>query len=168
MHRHSSRLAKTHGHLVIEDLCTTGLMKTRLARAVADSAWSLFASQLAYKAKWYAATLTVADRFYPSTRRCSACGHLGDKLGLSIRNFHCSRCGHEADRDTNAAANLARFPSLGRPHVAAKHAETTNACGEESSGAHLLVVRETTLYEEGTASARRPRRTVLTNIVNTL
>ena len=161
-------LAKNHGHLVIEDLCTAGLLKTRLARSIADSAWALFANLLAYKTKWYASTLTVADRFYPSTRRCSACAHVGDRLDLSVRTFHCSRCGHEADRDTNAAANLASYPSSGWPHVAAKHAETTNACGEGSAGARLVAVRETALDEAGTATAERPSRAVVTDTVNTL
>ena len=109
VHRLSSRLAKNHGLLVIEDLCTAGLMKTRLARSLADSAWSLFATMLKYKANWYGGIIIVADRFYPSTRRCSACGTVGDKLSLSERTFRCSRCGHEADRDSNAAANLAIY-----------------------------------------------------------
>src|SRR5262249_17465967 len=153
VHRQSSRLAKTHGRLVIEDLCTMGLMRTSLARSIADSAWSLFATMLAYKARWYGATLTVADRFFPSTRQCSACGHVGDKLDLSKRIFHCSGCGHEADRDTNAAVNLARYARVAlpgsEPHVAAKHAETRNAYGERSSDARPLALRETTLYEVG-------------------
>ncbi|MBN9165929.1 MAG: transposase [Myxococcales bacterium] len=171
-HRESSRLIKTHGRLVIEDLCTIGLMRTSLARAIADSGWSLFASMLTYKARWYGATLTVADRFFPSTRKCSACGHVGAKLDLSERTFHCSGCGHEADRDTNAAVNLARYVIVSEPgpspHVAAKHAETKNAYGERCSDARLLVVRETTLYEVGKASAWRPRRAVSTSTVNTL
>jgi putative transposase len=167
VHRESTRLAKTHGRLVIEDLCTIGLMRTSLARSVADSAWSLFASFLAYKARWYGATLVVADRFFPSTRTCSACGHVGDKLALAVRTFHCSRCGHEADRDTNAAVNLARYVSddsvqgLG-PHVAAKRAETINADGERRSDDAHSERRETTLVEVGRASARRPRRAVST------
>lgn len=172
VHRASSRLAKNHGRLVIEDLCTRGLMRTRLARSIADSAWALFATMLAYKAKWYGAELTVADRFYPSTRRCSACGDIGEKLELSERNFHCSRCGHEADRDINAAANLASYPSVAPsgdwPRVAAKHAETQNACREASAGARHRVVRETRLDEPGRASAQRPRRAVSTKSVNTL
>jgi len=172
VHRHSSRLAKTHSHLVIEDLCTAGLMKTNLARSIADSAWALFATLLTYKTKWYGATLTVADRFFPSTRRCSACEFLGEKLALSERHFHCSRCGHDADRDTNAAVNLARYltvPALdAQTHVAAKHAETRNACGEGSSGVRHHDARETTLDEAGRASAQRPRRAVSTRSVNTL
>lgn len=119
VHRESSRLAKTQGRLVIEDLCTIGLMRTSLARSIADSAWSLFATMLSYKCRWHGASLTVADRFFPSTRQCSACGHLGDKLDLSTRVFRCGLCGHEADRDTNAAVNLARY----MPHVAAKQDE---------------------------------------------
>jgi putative transposase len=174
VHRQSTRLAKTHGHLVLEKLCTSGLIRSRLSRAIADSAWALFATLLSYKASWYGAVLTVADRFYPSTRRCSACGVTGAALPLSERTFRCSSCGHEADRDTNAAGCLAQYPEViapgYRPHVAAKHAETLNACGEGSSGARsLLIVRETALWEAGRASARRPRRAVLTaETVNTL
>jgi putative transposase len=158
--------------LVIEDLCTIGLMRTKLARSVADSAWALFAAMLTYKAKWYGAELSVADRFYPSTRRCSACGRVGEALELRQRTFHCSGCGHEADRDTNAAVNLANYPTVVRSgtwsRVAAKHAETENAYGEGSAGGRPRVVRETPLDEVGRASARRPRRTVSTRTVDTL
>ena len=164
VHRESSRLAKTHSHLVIEDLCTAGLMKSRLARSLADSAWALFAAMLRYKTAWYGSGLTLADRFYPSTRRCSACGEVGDPLPLSERTFRCSSCGQEADRDTNAAANLAQWPRA----VAAKHAETLNVCGERSAGAQAGPARETRLREAERASARRPRRAVLAKTVNTL
>jgi len=172
VHRASSRLAKNHGRLVIEDLCTIGLMKTKLARSISDSAWARFGTMLAYKTKWYGAELIVADRFYPSTRRCSRCGAIGEKLELDERTFHCSSCGHEADRDVNAAANLALYPKVvqsGQPCVAAKHAETENACGEKSADVRSsLVVRETPLDEAGRASAQRPRRAVSTKSVNTL
>jgi putative transposase len=174
VHRQTTRLAKTHGHLVLEKLCTSGLIRSRLSRAIADSAWALFATLLSYKASWYGAVLTVADRFYPSTRRCSACGVTGAALPLSERSFRCSSCGHEADRDTNAAACLAQYPEVlasgsYRPHVAAKHAETQNVCGEGSAGARSVwVVRETTFREAEKASAWRPRRAVLAETVNTL
>ena len=173
LHRHSTRLAQTHGHLVIEQLSISGLIRTRLARSIADSAWALFGTLLAYKATWYGAELTVADRFYPSTRRCAACGTVGHELSLSERTFRCSSCGHEADRDTNAAACLAQYPSVTAsgawPHVAAKHAETQNVCGEESAGARSVwSVRETVLGEAERTSVRRPRRAVLYDSVNTL
>jgi putative transposase len=174
VHRQSSRLAKSHGHLVIEQLCTLGLMRSRhFARAIADSAWALFATLLTYKVAWYGGVLTTADRFYPSTRCCSACRRVGDKLALSERVFRCSACGHEADRDTNAAACLAQYPAAlasgSWPLVAAKHAETQNVCGEGSSGAQsLLTVRETTFDEAERALAHHPRRVVSTETVNTL
>src|SRR5690606_17593544 len=122
-------------------------------------AWARFATLLTYKARWYGATLIVADRFFPSTRKCSACGHL-ETIELSQRTFRCSVCDHEADRDTNAAVNLARYARVAdsQPHVAAKHAEMQNAYGERSSGARALCVREPSLDEVGRASARRPRR----------
>jgi putative transposase len=134
VHRVSSRLAKTHGHLVLETLSTAGMMRTRLARSLADSAWAMFAQTLKYKQAWRGGTVLFADRFYPSTRRCSACAVVGEALPLSERTFHCGSCGHEADRDTNAAVCLAQYPESW-PHVAAKQAETLNVCREESAGA---------------------------------
>jgi len=173
LHRHSSRLTQTHGHLVIEQLSISGLIRTRLARSIADSAWALFGTLLAYKANWYGAELSIADRFYPSTRRCARCGTVGDALSLGERIFRCSSCGHEADRDTNAAACLAEYPRVAAsgawPHVAAKHAETQNVCGEESAGVRSVwSVRETVLCEAERTSVRRPRRAVLYESVNTL
>ena len=162
-----------------EQLSISGLIRTRLARSIADSAWALFGTWLAYKAAWYGAELTVADRFYPSTRRCARCGTVGEALSLSERNFRCSSCSHEADRDTNAAACLAQYPRVvyspkapasgAWPHVAAKHAETQNVCGEESAGARpVWSVRETVLREAERTSVQRPRRAVLVASVNTL
>lgn len=153
VHRATSRLANTHGHLVLETLSTAGLMRTRMARSLADSAWSMFGRVLAYKLSWRGGTLSLADRFYPSTRRCSGCGHIGDALPLSERTFCCRSCGHEADRDTNAAASLAQYPGLSWPSVAAKQAETINACREESAGAWVYLTRGTVLGEAGRASA---------------
>ncbi|HEY6725154.1 MAG TPA: hypothetical protein VI197_14065, partial [Polyangiaceae bacterium] len=62
MHRRSTQLAQTHGHLALEQLSICGLIRTRLARSIADSAWALFGTLLAYKAAWYGAELTLADR----------------------------------------------------------------------------------------------------------
>ena len=173
LHRRSSLLTQTHGHLVIEQLSISGLIRTHLARSIADSAWASFGTMLIYKAAWYGAELTVADRFYPSTRRCSACGAVGEALSLSERIFRCSSCGHEADRDSNAAACLAQYPQVtesgARSHVAAKRAETQNVRGEGSADARsLLIVRETTFGEAERASAWCPRRAALAETVNTL
>lgn len=113
--RHASRLAQTHSHLVVETLNLAGLVRTRrgIARGFADSAAALFLTKLKTRVRWHGGQLTEAPRHFPSTRRCSACGHVGDRVPLGQRTFHCSRCGFEADRDTNAAINLGQFP--GRP-----------------------------------------------------
>ena len=110
-----------------------------------------------YKAGWHAGQVTLADRFYASTRRWSACSVVGDAVPLPERTFRCSDCGHEADRDTNAAVNLALWP-----RVAVNQVEKLNVCGEgRSAGEQFLTVRETRLDEPGRASARRPRRAAL-------
>ena len=113
-----SRLAKSHGCWVLETLATKALMRTRrrgLARALADVAWGSFATRLTAKVAQHGGLVIQAPRNFPSTRRCSRCGVVGEPLALSERGFHCSHCGFEADRDTNAAVNLAQFPALPLP-----------------------------------------------------
>lgn len=56
--------------------------------------------------EWYGRTLVIVDRFFPSTRRCSACHTKGVKLGVSVREWTCAECGVVHDRDVNAAVNL--------------------------------------------------------------
>jgi putative transposase len=51
----------------------------------------------------------ICDRWFPSTKRCSACGTAQQRLGLAVRTFHCRRCGLVMDRDTNAATNIAAW-----------------------------------------------------------
>ena len=65
---------------------------------------------LGYKARWYGCQLTQADRWFPSSKTCSGCGHVKGQLGLGERVYHCQACGLVADRDVNAAINLARWP----------------------------------------------------------
>ncbi|MGW2168306.1 zinc ribbon domain-containing protein [Streptomyces nondiastaticus] len=71
---------------------------------MSDAGWSELLRQLAYKAEWYGRTLVVADRHFPSTRRCSACHALSGPKELSVRVWTCALCGTEHDRDVNAAA----------------------------------------------------------------
>jgi putative transposase len=95
------------------------LKNPRLARVVADSAFSELRRQLEYKATWYGSEILVADRFFPSTRRCSSCGALND-VPLSASVITCA-CGQTIDRDLNAALNLAA--------VAGSSSDAKNACG---------------------------------------
>jgi putative transposase len=103
-------LAKTHSQLAIEDLATANLIRNKhLSRAIADVGWGELARQLTYKADWFGGELVTCDRWFASTRICSACGTTKKQLGLAERTFRCSSCGLIVDRDTNAAANLAAW-----------------------------------------------------------
>ncbi|MCP9275170.1 RNA-guided endonuclease InsQ/TnpB family protein [Mycolicibacterium arenosum] len=109
LHRISNELVKTHDRLVIEDLNVMGMLTNhRLARAISDAGWSEFARMLKYKQAWRGGQVIDADRWYPSTRLCPECGTVNRAMTLADRVFTCP-CGHAADRDTNAAVNLARW-----------------------------------------------------------
>jgi putative transposase len=89
----------------VEDLCVTGLGRTRLAKSVHDAGWASYTAMLEYKAARYGRGFVRVDRFLPSTRMCSACGRLGDKMALNVRSWTCP-CGAVHDRDHNAALNV--------------------------------------------------------------
>ena len=127
LHKLSTSLAKTKREIVIEDLCVKGLARTRLARSVNDVGWGEFRRMLEYKTKWYGSHLTVAPRYFPSSKTCSACGHVQEKMSLSVREWTCPECGAYHDRDMNAALNLLRLSTGSSPGI--------HACGDSSAGA---------------------------------
>ena len=109
LHQVCKPLVKTHDRLVLEDLNVSGMLANHhLARAISDAGWAEFARILAYKHTWRGGQLVVADRWYPSSKLCGQCGTVRSDLTLADRVFTCD-CGHTADRDTNAATNLARW-----------------------------------------------------------
>jgi putative transposase len=87
-------------------LPSQGMVKNHcLAQSISDASFGLFRQLLAYKAEQYGTLIVVADRFYPSSKRCSACGSVKDELSLGERTYRCE-CGLSLDRDLNAALNL--------------------------------------------------------------
>ena len=109
LHTVSNQLVKTHNLLVIEDLNVVGMMANhRLARAISDAGWAEFARQLQYKTGWHNGEIARANRWYPSSQICSRCKTRNRLMPLSERTFKCP-CGHTADRDLNAAVNLAQW-----------------------------------------------------------
>jgi putative transposase len=107
LHRVSTRLVRDHDVIVIEDLNVAGMMRNRsLAKAISDCGWGTFRSMLEYKCERYGRRLIVIDRWFPSSKTCSACGHLLAELSLSTRTWRCPSCGTRHDRDVNAAKNI--------------------------------------------------------------
>ncbi|MEU7634583.1 RNA-guided endonuclease TnpB family protein [Streptomyces sp. NPDC039016] len=107
LHKLTTRLVRENQTIVIEDLTLRNMVKNRsLARAISDAAWAEFRSMLEYKAQWYGRDVVAVDRFFPSSKLCSTCGTLQDKMPLNVRTWTCERCGTTHDRDVNAAKNL--------------------------------------------------------------
>ena len=113
LHKLTTRLARAHGTIVVEDLNVAGMLRNRrLSRRIADAGFGEIRRQLAYKTCWNGGRLLVADRWYPSSKTCSACGAVKTKLTLAERTYHCTVCGLVLDRDLNAARNLAALAAL--------------------------------------------------------
>jgi putative transposase len=100
--------------VVIEDLNVNGMLQNHtLAGAVADVGMAEFGRQLTYKAAWAGSEIVVADRWYPSSKRCSGCGAVKEALDLSERTYECPNCGLVIERDLNAARNLVALAPTG-------------------------------------------------------
>ena len=107
LHKLTTGLVRRFDTICIEDLNVRGMVKNRhLACALADAAFGIFHRQIEYKCDWYGKTMALVDRFFPSSKMCSACGHVLDELPLSVREWDCPKCGAHHDRDENAAQNI--------------------------------------------------------------
>ena len=115
-HKNSTKLCLENQEVVIEDLNVKAMFKNKkLARAASDVAIGMFRPMMVYKSVAYGTKLTVADRYYPSTQRCSNCGDFKigeDKLVLGDSVYVCEKCDMVKDRDKNAALNLEQYPRL--------------------------------------------------------
>jgi putative transposase len=107
LHKLSSRLIHENQVIAIESLSVKNMLKNRcLSKSISDASWSEFRRQLEYKARWYGRTLIAIDRWYPSSKRCSDCGHTVARMSLKVRAWACPECGSIHDRDVNAARNV--------------------------------------------------------------
>jgi len=98
---------ETKSAIMLENLNVSGMLKNHhLAQAIADVGLYEFRRQLVYKGAWSGCQISFADRFYPSTKRCSQCGQVKPVMSLGERVFRCEGCGLVIDRDLNAAINL--------------------------------------------------------------
>jgi putative transposase len=107
LHKLTTRLVRENQAVVIEDLSVRTMLRNHhLARAISDVAWHELRDMLEYKCDWYGRDLVVIDRWYPSSKTCSACGHVAPSLPLPVREWSCGDCGAQHDRDVNAARNI--------------------------------------------------------------
>ena len=125
LHQLTTDLTRRFHTIGIEDLYVRGMLRNRhLARSIADMGFFEFRRQLQYKADMRGGIVVVADRWFASSKTCSACGHKLDDLPLAARNWTCPVCGCAHDRDVNAAINLKNMAV----------SSTVSACGEEGAG----------------------------------
>lgn len=107
LHHITNQLLDENQVIVIEDLNVKGMMKNhQLARSVQELSLYRFKEMLKYKAEWRGNHIVEIDRFFPSSKLCSCCGHKNTELKLSYRKWICSECGTKHDRDKNAAMNI--------------------------------------------------------------
>ncbi|MFC7381414.1 RNA-guided endonuclease InsQ/TnpB family protein [Sphaerisporangium rhizosphaerae] len=119
-HKLSASIIRDNQAVHVENLSVKGLARTRLAKSVHDAGWSQFVAMLEYKAARHGRTLVKIDRWFPSSKLCSACGAVVESMPLNVRSWICA-CGAVHDRDVNAAINI----------LAAGRADRLNACGDQ-------------------------------------
>ena len=112
LHRATTDLVRSAKVIAIEDLAVKamarGMGRKGFRRSVANAAPGELRRQIDYKARWSGRTLSVVDRWYPSSKTCSECGAVNKALTLNQRRWTCPACGAEHDRDFNAAVNIER------------------------------------------------------------
>jgi len=107
LHKASTDLVRRFDRIGVEDLAVRNMVRNHiLARAISECGWGEFRAMLEYKAIRAGRQCVIVDRWYPSTKTCSACGHLLASLSLGTRHWTCPDCRTRHDRDVNAAKNI--------------------------------------------------------------
>ena len=111
LHKISNEITNQYDIICLETLNVKGMVKNhKLAKSIADVAWSEFMRQLEYKASWRGKTIIKIDKWFPSSQICSYCGASTGKKPLNIREFDCPHCKKKnIDRDINAAVNIRNY-----------------------------------------------------------
>jgi putative transposase len=130
-HKLSTAIIRDNQAVYVEDLCVTGLGRTRLAKSVHDAGWASFTSMLEYKAARYGRTFARIDRFAPTSQTCSTCGRLDAPTPHTVGSCT-SPWGADHDRDVNAAINV----------LAQGRGESLNACGAQIRPASVPAPRK--------------------------
>jgi putative transposase len=150
LHCLTTRLAKTHGRIVVEGLDAAGMLRQQglpgaraRRRGLSDAALGTPRRHLAYKTGWYGSALVIADRWFPSSKTCHGCRHVQD-IGWDEK-WQCEGCSVTHHRDDNAAVNLARYE------------ETSSAVGPVGAAVKRGADRKTGPRPAGGREARKGR-----------
>ena len=107
LHKLSRRIVNENQVICVENLNVKGMVKNHnLARAISDAGWGILTGFLEYKAARAGKAFVKCDRWYPSSKTCSSCGSICEKMPLDVRSWSCTDCGAHHDRDINAAKNI--------------------------------------------------------------
>jgi putative transposase len=107
LQKFTTRIIRENQAIFVEGLNVAGMTRNHnLAKHIVDAAFGEIFRELAYKANWYGRTYLPLDRFFPSSKMCSSCGHLLEELPMSAREWDCPGCEAHHDRDINAAINI--------------------------------------------------------------
>lgn len=114
IHQATNKIIKLYPYkVVMEDLNVSGMMKNKhLSKAIAEQCFYEFIRQMKYKCEFNKIEFIQADRFFPSSKKCSCCGEIKQKLKLKDRVYKCDKCGFKLDRDKNASINLSYYEKL--------------------------------------------------------
>lgn len=114
-HQATNKIVKTKpSRVVMETLNIKGMMKNKhLSKAIGKQCLYEFKKQMQYKCEFNGIEFIEADKWYPSSKTCSKCGHVKQKLSLSVRTYICDKCSLVIDRDYNASINLSRYKLVG-------------------------------------------------------
>jgi putative transposase len=152
LHRTTTGLVRENDVIAIEDLAVKNMVRNhRLARAISDCGWGEFRRQLEYKCQRYGRDLVVIDRWFPSSKTCSACRHRLPWLSLSARHWTCPACGVRHHRDINAAKNIL---AAGR---AVARGSPGDACGADVRHSGTPRMRSAVKQEPPAREGRNPR-----------
>jgi putative transposase len=143
-HKTALRLVRDNQAVYAEDLAVSGLMRTRLAKSVADAGWSQLMRCIQQKAIQFSRGFSKIGRFEPTSQVCSCCGAKDGPKPLSIREWVCTACGSLHDRDVNAARNI----------LAAGRADRLNACGTDVRPLTVAVGAEAGTHRSAAWAAR--------------
>lgn len=123
LHKFTTEIVSNYQNIIVGDVSSTKLVKTKMAKAVLDSGWGMLKQMLLYKGEHAGRAVKIVNEAY-TTRACSECGSASGPQGLrglSVREWQCAECGTVHDRDINAARNIAK---LGSRYL-------TSVCGNE-------------------------------------